>query len=206
MAKLIGSPPGYVGHDEGGQLTAKLRYKWTGSRWGGSAHCQAQVQVNRVTMRRVSSLPSSGTSEQGHDEGGQLTAKLRYKSTESLLFYALSPRGREGCKLRFNMDLDVQSLFGLYVHSCTQYSLAETSQPPPPPPHRFWAPIRGALLFSQDIRHLFMNPWLQSEVSEWLWGVQQVWFGLVGLLRKSVRQDSHDFHQHYILKSLLSYT
>ncbi len=32
MAKLIGSPPGYVGHDEGGQLTAKLRYKSTGSR------------------------------------------------------------------------------------------------------------------------------------------------------------------------------
>ena len=24
MAKFIGSPPGYVGHDEGGQLTKKL--------------------------------------------------------------------------------------------------------------------------------------------------------------------------------------
>jgi ATP-dependent Clp protease ATP-binding subunit ClpA len=27
VAKLIGSPPGYVGHEEGGQLTAKLRYR-----------------------------------------------------------------------------------------------------------------------------------------------------------------------------------
>ena len=25
MAKFIGSPPGYVGHEEGGQLTRKLR-------------------------------------------------------------------------------------------------------------------------------------------------------------------------------------
>ena len=25
MAKLIGSPPGYVGHDKGGQLTERLR-------------------------------------------------------------------------------------------------------------------------------------------------------------------------------------
>lgn len=25
MAKFIGSPPGYVGHEEGGQLTKKLR-------------------------------------------------------------------------------------------------------------------------------------------------------------------------------------
>ncbi|HBE81358.1 MAG TPA: hypothetical protein DDW24_01085, partial [Blastocatellia bacterium] len=25
VAKFIGSPPGYVGHDDGGQLTEKLR-------------------------------------------------------------------------------------------------------------------------------------------------------------------------------------
>lgn len=25
MAKLIGAPPGYIGHDEGGQLTKQLR-------------------------------------------------------------------------------------------------------------------------------------------------------------------------------------
>ena len=25
MAKLIGSPPGYIGHDQGGQLTSRLR-------------------------------------------------------------------------------------------------------------------------------------------------------------------------------------
>ena len=25
MAKLIGSPPGYVGHEQGGQLTSQLR-------------------------------------------------------------------------------------------------------------------------------------------------------------------------------------
>ena len=25
VAKIIGSPPGYVGHDEGGQLTEKIR-------------------------------------------------------------------------------------------------------------------------------------------------------------------------------------
>jgi len=27
VAKIIGSPPGYVGHEEGGQLTEKVRRK-----------------------------------------------------------------------------------------------------------------------------------------------------------------------------------
>jgi hypothetical protein len=41
---------------------------------------------------------------------------------------------------RSNMELDLKSLFGLHVHSCTWYSLAETPQHPPP---RIWAHIRG---------------------------------------------------------------
>lgn len=27
MSRLVGAPPGYVGHDEGGQLTEKVRRK-----------------------------------------------------------------------------------------------------------------------------------------------------------------------------------
>jgi hypothetical protein len=34
--------------------------------------------------------------------------------------------------LRLNIELALQSLFGLHVHSAQLYSLAETQQPPPP--------------------------------------------------------------------------
>ncbi len=29
VARLIGAPPGYVGYDEGGQLTERLRRQWS---------------------------------------------------------------------------------------------------------------------------------------------------------------------------------
>jgi len=45
-SKLIGSPPGYVGYDEEGQLTSKLRTKpWLVSRIGGRIMAQANLQV-----------------------------------------------------------------------------------------------------------------------------------------------------------------
>jgi|LakMenE18May11ns_1017448.scaffolds.fasta_scaffold9631727_1 hypothetical protein len=45
------------------------------------------------------------------------------------------------CRLRsthrLNMEIDLQSLFGLHVHSCTYlYLLAEAPQLPPP---RYWS-------------------------------------------------------------------
>jgi hypothetical protein len=40
------------------------------------------------------------------------------------------------------MDLDLQSLFGLHVHSCTHW-LRPRNFPPPPPSPRIWAHIRG---------------------------------------------------------------
>jgi hypothetical protein len=46
----------------------------------------------------------------------------------------------------------------VYLGSCVQlYTLAETLQLPPPSP-RIWAHIRGAILVSQDRRHLFVIP------------------------------------------------
>jgi hypothetical protein len=46
-----------------------------------------------------------------------------------------------GVKHRLSMELDLQSLFGLHVHTAQLYSLAETPQPTPP--RICWAHIRG---------------------------------------------------------------
>jgi hypothetical protein len=35
---------------------------------------------------------------------------------------------------RLNMELDVQSLFGLHVHRCTHRGCDPATPPPPPPP------------------------------------------------------------------------
>ncbi len=43
------------------------------------------------------------------------------------------------CIHRLNMELDLQSLFGLYVHSCTHWLRPRNCLPPP----RIWAHIRG---------------------------------------------------------------
>ncbi len=44
-----------------------------------------------------------------------------------------------------NMELDLQSLFGLYVHTAWPYSLAETPQQPPSPhPPAFGVIYEGA--------------------------------------------------------------
>jgi hypothetical protein len=39
-----------------------------------------------------------------------------------------------------NMEVDLQSLFGLHVHSCSHWLRPRTAAPPPP---RIWAHIRG---------------------------------------------------------------
>ncbi len=55
---------------------------------------------------------------------------------------------------RLNMELDLQSLFWLHVHSCTHWLRDRAS--PPPPPHL--GSKARALLVSQDRRHLFVTP------------------------------------------------
>jgi hypothetical protein len=51
-------------------------------------------------------------------------------------FHAVSQRGTYmiGRQPLVNMELDLQSLFGLYVHSCTHWLRSRTSLPPPPHP------------------------------------------------------------------------
>jgi hypothetical protein len=67
--------------------------------------------------------------------------------------YGSEPRVRTyhgiGLYHRLNMELDLQSLFGLHVHSCTVYSLAETPQSLPP--HS-----RSYTVTSRDVN--FCNP------------------------------------------------
>jgi hypothetical protein len=43
---------------------------------------------------------------------------------------------------RLNMEIDLQSLYGLHVHSCTHW-LRPRNPPYPPPPPGIWAHIRG---------------------------------------------------------------
>ena len=52
-----------------------------------------------------------------------------------------------GIKLRLNMEIDLQSLFGLHVHSCTHWLRPRT--PPPFPPHL--GQYTRALLVSREI-------------------------------------------------------
>ncbi len=56
---------------------------------------------------------------------------------------------------RLNKELDLQSLYWLL---CTAVLIG--SHPATSPSPRIWAHIRGALLVSQDRRHLFVTPWL----------------------------------------------
>jgi hypothetical protein len=42
---------------------------------------------------------------------------------------------------RLNIELDLQSIFGLHVHSCTHW--LRLRNPPPPPSPCIWAHIRG---------------------------------------------------------------
>ncbi len=56
------------------------------------------------------------------------------------------------CKIGLNMELDLQSLFGLHVHSCTQWLRPRTLLPPP------LGSYTRALLVSQDRRHWPLTP------------------------------------------------
>ncbi len=58
------------------------------------------------------------------------------------------------------MELDLQSLFGLHVHSCTHW--LRPRNPPPPPPTRHLGSYTRALFVSQDRGHIFVTPWSQS--------------------------------------------
>jgi hypothetical protein len=62
-----------------------------------------------------------------------------------------------GSDHRLNLEFDLQSLFGLHVHSCTWYSLTDTCNPTPTP---HLGSYTRALLVSQDRRHLFITPWI----------------------------------------------
>jgi hypothetical protein len=59
------------------------------------------------------------------------------------LAFALSstvPQERGALSLsRKNMEIDLQSLFGLHVHSCTHWLIPRNPHPPP----RIWAHVRG---------------------------------------------------------------
>ncbi len=133
-----------------------------GSRWGGSAHCQAQVQVNE---------------------------KL------------ITTRGHEGCKRMLNMELDLQSLFGLHAHSWILIGW----DPATPPPPAFLGSYTRALLVSQDRRYVFVTPCLQRG--------ERLTVRCTADLVWSCRLTTEDCAARlecfpstlYILKSLLSY-
>ncbi len=65
-----------------------------------------------------------------------------------------NPRKRngreEGCGHRLNMELDLQSLFGLHVHSCTHWLR----------PHS-----NTRAVVSQDRRHLLCDTWMWRSVN-----------------------------------------
>jgi hypothetical protein len=60
---------------------------------------------------------------------------------------------------RLTMELDLQSLFGLHVHSCGHWLRPRPATPPPPPPLHL-GPYTRALLVSQYKRYLFVTPWV----------------------------------------------
>ncbi len=56
---------------------------------------------------------------------------------------------------RLNMEVDLQCLFGLHVHSCTHWLRTRNTTPPPPPT----APETITLLVRQNYRrHLIVTP------------------------------------------------
>ncbi len=86
------------------------------------------------------------------------------KSPKSSFVYQLIPvdRGRTVSRggHRLNMELDLQSLFGFHVHSCTH--LLTLRNPTPLPPHL--GSYTRALLVNQERRHLYVTHW-------WVMGV-----------------------------------
>jgi hypothetical protein len=62
-----------------------------------------------------------------------------------------------GLSLRLNIELDIQTFFGLHVHRCTIHWLRSRDSPPPLP-HSY----TRTLLVSQDRRHLFVAPCLSQ--------------------------------------------
>jgi hypothetical protein len=73
-----------------------------------------------------------------------------------LLLHAKKCRIYIPCHLRLNVELELKSLFGLHVHSCTHWPRPRN----PPPPHPHLGSYTRALLVSQDRRHLFVTPCL----------------------------------------------
>ncbi len=71
--------------------------------------------------------------------------------TPSLLNFLIY---KENLCHKLNMDLDLQSLFGLHVHGCTHWR--RPRKPPPPPP--YLGSYTRALLVNQDRRHLLVTP------------------------------------------------
>jgi hypothetical protein len=67
------------------------------------------------------------------------------------------PSSRRVPSHRLNMELDLQSLFGLHVYSCTHWPTPHNPPPPHPPAFGLIYCTR-ALLVSQDRRHLFVTP------------------------------------------------
>jgi hypothetical protein len=68
------------------------------------------------------------------------------------------------------MELELQNLVGLHVHSCTHWSRPRNSQPPPQPPP-LTPPLHlgsftWALLVSQDRRHFFVTSGEQGGVGQ----------------------------------------
>ncbi len=62
----------------------------------------------------------------------------------------------DGTDHRLNMELDLQNLFGIHVHSCTHYHWLRPNKPQLPPAHL--GSYTRALLVNQDRRHLFVTP------------------------------------------------
>ncbi len=66
---------------------------------------------------------------------------------------------------KVNVELDLQSLFGLLVHSCTHWLRPRPTPPPHPPPSPPWPHLGSytrALMVSQDRQRLFVTPWFLS--------------------------------------------
>jgi hypothetical protein len=59
-----------------------------------------------------------------------------YKKDTAL--HKLKERVSRNFPARLNMELDLQSIFGLHVHSCTHWLRPRNSRPP-----RIWARIQG---------------------------------------------------------------
>ncbi len=107
-------------------------------------------------VRPLSRVPSSSRSR------GLLQTRIYSPATKRTFTTFVWRCHTHCCAHKLNMELDLLSLFGLL---CTAYS-AETPQLPPPPPPAFGLKYEGAILVSQDIRHLFETSWLLTSISD----------------------------------------